>query len=60
MTTATQVRPAAATVETIRKLRRMGFSVAGIVKQTGLSAEEVSRVLQEPHLMAQITRATGK
>jgi lambda repressor-like predicted transcriptional regulator len=60
MTTTTQVRPAAAAVETIRKLRRMGFSVAGIAKQTGLSAEEVSRVLQEPHLMAQISRATAK
>lgn len=53
-------RPDDATIESIRKLRRIGFSVHGIAKQVGLTAEDVSRVLQEPHLMAQILRATGK
>lgn len=50
----------AETIDRIRKLRRMKFSVTGIAKQTGVSEQDVARVLQEPHLLAQISRAAGK
>lgn len=50
----------ASTIERIRKLRRMQFSLQGIAKQTGLSEAEVAKVLQEPHLLAQISRSGGK
>ncbi len=42
----------------LRKIRK--FSVSGIARQTGLTEEQVAAVLKEPHLLAQISRQTGK
>lgn len=42
----------------LRKVRK--FSVAGIARQTGLTEQQIAKVLKEPHLLAQISRQTGK
>lgn len=47
-------------VARIKKFRRMKFSVAGIARQCGVSEADVAKVLQEPHLLAQASRAVGK
>ena len=44
----------------IKELRRKGFSASGIARQTGISEREVCAALKEPHLLAQISRETGK
>lgn len=48
------------TIARIKKFRRMKFSVAGIARQCGVSEADVAQVLQEPHLLAQASRAVGK
>lgn len=48
------------TIARIKKFRRMKFSVAGIARQCGVTEAQVAAVLQEPHLLAQASRAVGK
>ena len=48
------------TIARIKKFRRMKFSVAGIARQCGVTEADVAKVLQEPHLLAQASRAVGK
>lgn len=44
-------------MQRIRQLRKQGFTIAGIVRQTGMDQVAIARVLQEPHLLAQSARA---
>lgn len=47
------------TTKRVRELRRKGFTVSGIVRQTGVTADEVIAILGEPDLLAQRTRGAG-
>lgn len=47
--------------ERIRHLRKVRkFSISGIARQTGLTEAEIAAELKEPHLLAKISRQTGK
>jgi hypothetical protein len=44
----------------VRDLRRRGFTVAGIARQTGMPADRIDTILAEPELLAARARAAGK